>query len=106
MGQEELDVFLSSDQLEFKKLRNQIANEICDLPFLTCTLLEETGADSSTVLNASLKAVRASDVYVGVFGRDYSEITIKEYQEAVNSKMYCLTYVKKLKKRRRTKKIH
>jgi len=99
MGKDELDVFLSSDQLEFDKLRNKLSIEICNIPFLTCTLLEETGADSSTVLDASLKAVRDCDVYVGIFGREYSELTIREYQEAVRFRKPCLTYVKKLRKR-------
>jgi hypothetical protein len=99
MGKDELDVFLSSDQMEFNKLRNKLSIEICNIPFLTCKLLEQTGADSSTVLDASLKAVRGCDIYVGIFGHDYSEITIKEYQEAVRFRKPCLTYVKKLRKR-------
>jgi hypothetical protein len=79
LAKEALEVFLSSDQKEFSKLRGHVSNEICSIPFLSCTPLEETGADPSSVLEASLKAVRESDVYLGVFGREYSETTIKEY---------------------------
>jgi hypothetical protein len=99
MGKDTLDVFVSSDQIEFGKLRRQLSDEICNIPFLTCRLLEDTGADPSTVLDASLRAVRNSDLYVGVFGREYSEITMREYREAVKFRKPCLTYVKNLRKR-------
>ncbi|MCJ7559260.1 DUF4062 domain-containing protein [Candidatus Bathyarchaeota archaeon] len=99
MARDTLDVFVSSDQIEFGKLRRQLSDEICNIPFLRCRLLEDTGADPSTVLDASLRAVRNSDLYVGVFGREYSEITIREYREAVKFRKPCLTYVKNLRKR-------
>ena len=99
MVKEELDVFLSSDQQEFSRLRKQLSKEICHLPFLTCTLLEERGADSVSVLDSSLSAVRNCDIYVGVFGHDYSEITLREFQEAFNLGKPCLTYIKKMRER-------
>jgi hypothetical protein len=99
MGKDTLDVFVSSDQKEFGKLRSQLSDDICNIPFLTCRLLETTGADPSTVIDASLRAVRDSDIYVGLFGYEYSEITVKEYREAVKFKKPCLTYVKKVEER-------
>jgi len=99
MPKEELDVFLSSDQDEFAKLRNLLSKKICSIPFLICAPLESRGADSTNVVESSLKAVRDSDIYVGIFGQDYSEITIKEYKEAVKCRKPCLNYVKKVKQR-------
>jgi len=99
MPQENLDVFLSSDQQEFEKERNELSQIISTVPFLDCVPLENMGADSSDVLEVSLKAVRNSDIYVGVFGREYSEITIEEYKEAVKYRKPCLTYVKKVRRR-------
>ena len=103
MPRENLDIFLSSDQEEFEKERNKLSLAISNIPFLACTPLENMGADSRGVLEASLRAVRNSDVYVGIFGREYSEITMKEYKEAVRNRKPCLTYVKKV--RRRDKKL-
>lgn len=103
MPRESLDIFLSSDQEEFKKERNRLSKTISNIPFLACVPLENMGADSRDVLEASLRAVRNSDIYVGVFGREYSEITMKEYKEAVRYRKPCLTYVKEV--RRRDKKL-
>lgn len=99
MTKNELDVFLSSDQEEFARLRNSLSKKACAIPFLTCTPLENRGADPTNVVESSLKAVRDSDIYVGIFGRKYSETTIKEYTEAVKCRKPCLAYVKKLNTR-------
>ncbi len=99
MTKKELDVFLSSDQEEFARLRNSLSETTCSIPFLTCTPLENRGADPTNVVESSLKAVRDSDIYVGMFGRKYSETTIREYKEAVKYRKPCLTYVKKVNKR-------
>jgi hypothetical protein len=95
MSRKNLDVFLSSDLQEFEKERNKLSKIISNIPYLTCTPLENRGADSRDILDASLKAVKNSDIYLGVFGHNYSEITIKEYREAVKRRKPCLTYVKK-----------
>jgi HEPN domain-containing protein len=99
MVKKELDVFLSSDQEEFAKLRKLLSRTVCSIPFLTCTPLESRGADATNVVESSLKAVRDSDVYVGIFGQEYSATAIKEYNEAVSCKKPCLTYVKKVTRR-------
>jgi hypothetical protein len=99
MPRENLDVFLSSDQEEFEKERNKLSSIISSIPFLACTPLENAGAAALDVVEASLRAVRHSHIYVGVFGREYSEITIKEYREAVRYRKPCLTYVKRVKQR-------
>lgn len=69
------------------------------MPFLFADLLENRGAQSRDVVEASLRAVRRSQIYLGVFGRDYSKITIDEYREAVRQRKPCLTYVRDLKGR-------
>jgi hypothetical protein len=40
MTKKELDVFLSSDQEEFARVRNSLSKKACAIPFLTCTPLE------------------------------------------------------------------
>jgi len=99
MAREKLDVFISSDQKEFSKERTNLAEAVCAIPFLTCTLLENKGADSADILEASLKGVRDSDIYVGIFGRKYSQITLREYGEAVRNRKPCLIYLKKARNR-------
>jgi len=99
MTKKEFDVFLSSDQDEFFKIRKTLSKVVCSIQFLTCTPLENRGAETTNPVEASIKAVRNSDIYVGIFGSEYSETTMKEYREAIRLGRPCLTYVKKLEKR-------
>jgi hypothetical protein len=46
-----------------------------------------------------LKGVESCDIYVGIFGNEYSEITLKEYRKAVQLGKPRLTYVRKTEKR-------
>lgn len=89
-----LDVFLSSSEEEFKNERKTLSAKISHMPFLNCIPLEERGADSVSVEEASIKGARECDIYIGVFGSQYSELTVKEYREAVKHRKLCLNYVK------------
>jgi hypothetical protein len=98
MAKDKLDVFLSSDQAEFENERIRVSKIISDIPFLECTPLENQGAAARDVLEQSLRGVKNSDIYVGVFGKEYSDTTISEYREAVKLLKPCLTYVKSVKR--------
>lgn len=99
MPNKKIDVFLSSDQKEFEIERNRLSKIICEIPFCSCTPLEKRGADTVNVVEVSLKAVRKCDVYIGIFGSQYSETANKEYKEAVKGHKSCLCYVKKTRNR-------
>lgn len=89
-----LDVFISSSFAEFGGLRKRLARRITRQPFLHCIPLEEAGAESENVLSASMRGVREADIYVGIFGKRYSRVTVEEYREAVRSRKLCLIYIK------------
>jgi len=93
-----LDVFLSSDQEEFETERKELSKRISNIPSLNCIPLENRGADSRCTAEASIMAAKKCDIYVGFFGREYSETTIREYDEVVKQRKPCLTYVKKTKR--------
>lgn len=99
MARDKLDVFLSSDQEEFGEERKKLSKIISDIPFLECIPLEERGADTRGVVEASIRAVKNCDIYIGIFGSEFSEITIEEYDEAVKQRKQCLTYVKRVRDR-------
>lgn len=92
---------MSSAQNEFRISRIQLEKKISDIPFLTCTLLENMGASSHNTLQASLKGVRDCDIYVGLFGMEFSDTTIKEYREAVRQNKAIFTYINKNKDKSR-----
>jgi hypothetical protein len=95
MPNDSLDVFLSSDQTEFAQERRALATIISNLPYFSCIPLENQGAAPRDVVEQSLRKVRDSDIYVGIFGEEYSSTTIKEYDEAVKKRKPCFIYVKK-----------
>jgi len=93
------EVFISSKQDEFKRKRKEVAELISKHPYLESTLLELKGANAENPTDASIKAVRKSDIYIGIFGTKYSETTVKEYHEAVKRRIPPLLYLKKIKQR-------
>jgi hypothetical protein len=96
MPDDKLAVFLSSDQEEFVLERRNLSAIMSEMPYFSCVLLENQGAAPRDVVEQSLRKVRASDIYVGVLGREYSETTVKEYKEAVKRRKPCFIYVKRV----------
>ncbi len=88
-----LGVFLSSSQEEFARIRRRLSRRISTIPFLSCTPLEEAGADAEDVTTASLRGVREAAIYVGLLGKDYSPTTASEFREALKLRKPCLVYV-------------
>jgi HEPN domain-containing protein len=69
------------------------------MPFMTSTPLEERGADIDNVVEVSIQGVRSSDIFVGIFGRRYSDTTVQEAREAIKTKKLGLMYVKRVANR-------
>jgi len=96
---DKLEVFISSAQSEFEKERTTLAQMISKMPFLVCNPLEKRGAESVSAIEASLQGVRDCDIYIGIFGSRYSEITKAEFREAMKHYKMCLNYAKRVKSR-------
>lgn len=69
------------------------------MQYVYSKLLEKRGAQPDNTLKSSLKAVAACDIYVGIFGKEYSKITIKEYIKAHNDLKPIFVYIKNTRKR-------
>jgi hypothetical protein len=63
------------------------------MPYLTCQLLENRGADTDDTRTRSLKAAKDCDFYIGIFGKQYSQITQEECKTALDSNKRCLIYL-------------
>lgn len=72
---------------------------------LTCQLLESRGADADNPRTRSLNAVRDSDLYIGLFGKSYSEITQDECKTALDNNKRCLIYVMDIKPEHRDNRV-
>ncbi len=85
-------------QEEFENERKELSIRISQMPFLDSVPLEERGADAISIEEASIEGVKGRDIYVGIFGSRYSELTIREFREAVKRRTTCLNYAKKVAK--------
>lgn len=90
-----LSIFISSDTKEFSNERPRLKRLLEDVmsEFLSPVLLEKSGAKPQNVREISLRMARESDVYVGLLGRDFSELTRDEFREAWKANKPCFVYV-------------
>jgi len=63
------------------------------MPYLSCRLLENRGADTDDTRTRSIKAAKECDFYIGIFGRKYSLITQEECKTALSKNKRCLIYI-------------
>jgi uncharacterized protein DUF4062 len=89
----DLEVFISSNQGEFRRKRKGLEKIVSSMSYLRCQLLENRGADADDTQTRSIKAVKGCDFYIGIFGRQYSMITQEECKTALNNNKRCLIYV-------------
>lgn len=75
-------VFISSKQSEFTAERAVLAHEIGSIPLLDAAWAEEWSPGAAKPTEVYLKDVRSCPIYVGLFGRVYSEHTKLEYLAA------------------------
>jgi Domain of unknown function (DUF4062) len=95
MRNEKIRVFISSKQSEFEAERAVLAHEIEMIPLLDAVWAEQWSPAGATPVEVYLKDVRSCPIYVGLFGRVYSEHTKLEYLAACeNPYREKLLYVK------------
>lgn len=96
MSSRTLRVFISSKQDEFDDER-QIAREVVESFDLIPVMSELREAAPNSARSLSLQETRESHIYLGIFGKKYSEPTEAEYREATKANVPCLIFIKKLK---------
>ena len=95
MSQDErLQVFVSSTVEELKDARAIAREAINDFQF-SPLMCEDWGASTESSRKTYLKEIKNSDVYIGIFWKNYSEPTVEEYREAIRLGKEILLYVKK-----------
>ena len=87
-------VFLSSTWHDLRKERQAVENAIHSLRESKFVGMEFFGSDYENPLDASLRRVDESDVFIGIFGRKYgSGITEQEYDRARENNIPCFWYL-------------
>lgn len=93
MGFQGLTVFISSSISEFSNLRVRMISEIKRFGFLTPVILEHEGARPVPVEEESMNKAGECDIFVGIFGEKYSDLTAKEFRKAIGEGKPCFIYV-------------
>lgn len=95
MSSDKVRVFISSKQSEFEAERAVLAHEIASIPLLDPVWAEQWSPTGAKPTEVYLKDVRSCPIYVGLFGKVYSEHTKLEYLAACeNPYREKLLYVK------------
>lgn len=92
---EPLKVFVSGREKELANERDAIregAEQLCFRPVSS----ESRGAQSRPVDEAYLSEIRDSDIYIGIFAREYSEPSKREFEEARSQNIPTLIYEQEL----------
>jgi hypothetical protein len=90
--QGKLTVFISSGLKEFARERYIIELVLSNNPYLEAIRLEK-GAYPATTRDRSLEAARECDVYLGIFGTKFSQLTADEFREANRYGKPCFAYI-------------
>ncbi|MGA2768458.1 MAG: DUF4062 domain-containing protein [Candidatus Bathyarchaeia archaeon] len=91
-----LGVFISSKQVELDDER-QIAKEVVESFGFEPIMSENRPASPNSPLSVCLEEVEHSDIYLGIFYKEYSGPTEAEYLKATELDIPCLIFMKKLR---------
>lgn len=89
-----LKVFVSSTMLELADVREIVREALTSQGIEAVVYETSIGARPDTIAHASLSEVQESDVYVGLFWRQYGHITTLEYHHARKLKKPCFLYIR------------
>lgn len=80
---EQLRVFISSRMTELRDVREVVTAALQNKGIHAWIFETDAGARPEDVQATSLQEVEKADIYVGLFGQSYGEVTMQEYRRAV-----------------------
>jgi predicted NACHT family NTPase len=91
---DKLKVFISSKMGELRDVREIVTQSLLDRGIDAWVYEARAGARPDDVVLASLSEVEAADIYVGLFWREYGDVTAKEYRHARALHKPCFVYIR------------
>lgn len=91
---EKLKVFISSKMMELRDVREFVAKALDDRGIEAWVYEAHAGARPEGVVGTSLREVAVADIYVGLFGEKYGEVTVQEYRHARALRKPCFIYIR------------
>lgn len=94
MKNDKLKVFISSAMIELRDVREIVAKALNDIGIRAWIYEINAGARPEGIIQTSLEEVEVTDIYVGLFWKNYGKITIKEYLHARELGKPCFIYIR------------
>lgn len=91
-----LKVFISSGMAELRDERRAMQAALRMLEVEPWLFEEDAGAQTIAGRDVYLRELNASDLYIGIFWRQYGRYTIDEYEQAVSNGKDCLIFEKSM----------
>ncbi len=89
-----LKVFISSKMMELLDVRQFIAEKLSERGIEAWVYEANAGAKPESIVETSLREVEAADIYVGLFWKQYGEVTAQEYLHARTLGKPCFVYIR------------
>ncbi len=90
----ELRVFISSTMTELCDVREVVSDVLRTRGIGAFVYEQSAGARPGTSVTTSLQEVEQADVYVGLFWKEYGEVTVREFRHARELGKPCFIYVR------------
>ena len=87
-------IFVSSTMTELRDPRAVLRGKLQEQKFVVWVHELDAGARPDSVTDTSLKTVDKADIYLGLFDRDYGEVTIQEFHRARELGKPCFIYIR------------
>ena len=94
MHHNRLRVFISSTMTELRDVREIVGEALKKKAIEPWIYETDAGARPGSVTETSFQEVEAADIYVGIFWKDYGQVTIDEYSHARKLDKPCLIYIR------------
>jgi hypothetical protein len=91
---EKLKVFISSTMFELRDVREVVSESLLNRGIYAWVYEVNAGARPESVAESSLIDVESSDIYIGIFWKDYGQVTIKEFKHARTLGKPCFIYIR------------
>jgi hypothetical protein len=94
MNERQLRVFVGSAMTELRDVRSVLKKALEDRGIEPFIYEASAGAQPDTITETSLRELRESDIFLGLFWQKYPKVTLQEFEEARRVDKPCFVYIR------------
>ncbi|MDQ0723533.1 putative NACHT family NTPase [Paenibacillus sp. W4I10] len=89
-----LRVFISCHTVEFRDVKEILVKELEERGINAWVFTANNDSAPESIITTSIQQVEAADLYIGLFGSSYSELSEREYTYARQNSKPCFVYIR------------